>query len=556
VEHQDKASGLSKKNINRIIIVRYMIILLGIAFLLIRHQRQLGRMYVLGPYFIFIIGAVLNTVFAALVLHRKTSRYYFPFVILQITVDTVLISGLVFFTGGIFSAITSFYFASILAASMTLTRKHSIIFASLSITLLSCTHILYAADAFTSLWGVSLDHLESDMNIATIVSKLLFHAVAFYTVAILSGTLANMLRSVKILNIEILENISEGLLVIDSKRKISFFNNAFCSLFDFREEDISKNTDAANLFAHEHLRDIQGIVKGDLSKTGEISLILDSGPKTELNIKASELKDRKGERKGLVILFEDISPHKQIERALLRIDRYRAIVEMSAGIAHEIRNPLASIRGCADELVEEKGITEENVRLFNIIKEESDRLSDIISDFYTFLKDSPPSKEKHDLKQLILDTIDVARQSPVFKDIEFHADIQDGIIIKIDKSQWKQVFLNLFLNAAEAMSESITVTTSILSPDQVAFARKFVSLEEIKQGIQIEITDTGKGISRESLSHIFIPFYTTKEAGIGVGLSIVNRIIRSHGGIIDVHATGHQGTTFVVTLPIYKEQEV
>ena len=535
--------------------VRYAIILLGILFLLIRHQKQMGRIYVLGPYIIFIITAVMNTIYAGVLLYRRSKLWYFHFVIIQITVDTFMISGLVFFTGSIFSAITSFYFAVILTASVALTRKHSILFASLSIILLSCTHILYASGTLSAVWGLSLEYPEPDLEIATIVSKLLFHAMAFYTVAILSGTLANMLRSVKILNIEILENISEGLLVLDNKKRISFFNPAFCSLFNLTEQDISKEMEAADLFTKESFSPVRSLVESDKPTSGEITLKRNDGQKCEINIKASGLTDRKGEHKGQVILFEDISPHKKIERALLRIDRYRAIVEMSAGIAHEIKNPLASIRGCAEELAGENQITDQNIRLFNIIKEESDRLSDIISDFYTFLKESPPSKKEHSLKHVVEDTIEIARRSPMFKDMEFDIDVDDSIRISIDRDQWKQVFLNLFLNAAEALSEAIRVKTSTLTPDEVAFARKFVSIEEIRQGIQIEVSDTGKGIPEESLSHIFIPFYTTKEAGIGVGLSIVNRIIRSHGGIIDVQKSGHRGTTFIITLPIYKEQE-
>ena len=184
-------------------VIRYIIILLGISFLLIRHPRQLTQIAVLGPYIIFILGAIFNTLCLSLLLIKRIRLSPRLFVATQITVDALLVSGLVFFTGGIFSAITSFYFAIILAASMSLSRKDSILFASLCITLFSVIHILYAFGFLPALWEASWKYTELPANIGDIISKLLFHAAAFYTVAILSGTLANMLSSAKILNIEI-----------------------------------------------------------------------------------------------------------------------------------------------------------------------------------------------------------------------------------------------------------------------------------------------------------------------------------------------------------------
>jgi len=537
------------------ILVRYVVILLGILFLLIRHQKQLTHITIFGPYLIFLSGAVLNTFYAFSLLSMKKPAHRFPFAAVQITCDTLLISALVFFTGGIFSSITSFYFAVILSASILLTRKHSIIFASLSITLLSGIHIVYATPLVQKIFDVSsLKYFDQKLQPEIIVSKVLFYAAAFYMVAILSGTLANLLRSAKILNIEILENISEGLLVVDTKGRISFFNPALRSLFELDERETARGKDAAWLFAEERLKEIQKAVKVSAGKTMETSFRKKDGEEVFLNIKISPLTDRRGTPKGKIILFENVTPHKQMEKALLRIDRYRAIVEMSAGIAHEIKNPLASIKGCAEELAQEETLSPENVRLFNIIKEESERLSNIISDFYAFLKDSPPAKRMTNLKEVILDTVNVAHQSPIFSKITFDTSrVHDDIVINIDRDQWKQVFLNLFLNAAEAFSRSISLETKVLPPEQVAFARSFVSVEEIEKGIQIYVSDTGKGIPEKVLSHIFIPFYTTKEAGIGVGLSIVNRIVRSHGGIIDVQKTGPRGTVFVITVPVYKD---
>jgi signal transduction histidine kinase len=238
------------------------------------------------------------------------------------------------------------------------------------------------------------------------------------------------------------------------------------------------------------------------------------------------------------------------------MDRYRAIVEMSAGIAHEIRNPLASIRGCAEELAREEFPNPAAKRMFGIIKEESDRLTSVITDFFNFMKESPPNKTRCTLHTVAADTIEVARRAPLFKDLVFNNEIDPALTAEIDRDQWKQVFLNLFLNACEAMAHHIIIRARPMPPDEVTFARKFVSPVEIAGGLEITVSDSGQGIAPEAISDIFLPFYTTKNHGVGVGLSVVNRIVRNHGGTIEVQSSGKSGTSFLIVLPVYKEQSV
>ncbi len=551
---KNQLSDISETSIRITAVIRYIIILLGILFLFLRHPEHFFNITVLGPYIIFISAAVLNTGYMLVIVTKKLQHHFHGFVVLQITFDALIISGLVFFTGGVLSAITSFYFAVILTASILLSLRESMFFASLSIILFSIVHILYAMGISAGLLKQQEWQYPIEMGPKTwiLLSKLLFHAAAFYTVAFLTGTLANMLKSARILNIEILENINEGLLVVDRHQRVSFYNPAFCRLFSIPETGISKGMDAFELFDGEQAEITHDILLGDISKSGEY-MLSDTPSPVHVNIKATRLTGRKNDLRGVIILFENISADKEMEKALVRIDRYRAIVEMSAGLAHEIRNPLASIRGCAEELTNDPDMLPENTKMFEIIRKESDRLSNIIDDFSDYLKESPPRKIISNIQTVIEETVSLAEQNPVFAKISFSLDIED-LNIPLDPGQWKQVFLNLFLNASEAMAQKIFVSAKKITAENVTFARQFVSVEEIDYGVEITVSDTGGGIEQDNLSNVFIPFYTTKDKGIGVGLSIVNRIIRSHGGIIEVKSTGTSGTTFIIILPVYKKQ--
>ncbi|MFH1708317.1 MAG: ATP-binding protein [Planctomycetota bacterium] len=535
---------------------RYCFILLGIAFLLVRfvqYPPNIDRITVFGPYIIFISAAILNTLYLALLRFLAVRRHLYALVAVQITLDAVLISGLVFFTGGIFSAITSFYFAVLLEASIILTRRESLFFASLCTILFSAIHILYAVNFQQNLWEASWLYLEWRADYAGIISRLLFHGAAFYTVAFLSGTLANLLRTVRILNVEILQNISEGILVVDAERRITFANPALREMFGLPDAAAAAGGDSDLLFTRPELAAVREFIAQDRPTGTETTITRPEGQVLALALKASRLTDPHRGLKGHIFLFEDITAVREVEKARLRMDRYRAIVEMSAGIAHEIRNPLTSIRGCAEELAREEFPNPTARRMFGIIKEESDRLTSVITDFFNFMKESPPNKTRCVLREVVADTIEVARHAPLFKDLVFANEIDPALTAEIDRDQWKQVFLNLFLNACEAMAHHTIIRARAMPSGEVAFARKFVSPAEIAGGIEITVIDTGRGIAPESISDIFLPFYTTKSHGVGVGLSVVNRIVRNHGGTIEVQASGKSGTTFLIVLPVYKE---
>ncbi len=214
------------------------------------------------------------------------------------------------------------------------------------------------------------------------------------------------------------------------------------------------------------------------------------------------------------------------------------IGQLAAGIAHEIRNPLASISGAIQLLKEEKEVGQSSQRLMEIILAESGRLNRLITDFLLYAQPPKLNKKKVDIGALVDNTLEVFSRSPQWtKGIQLSKIMEPNIIIAADPQQLEQVLWNLFINAVDAME-----------------GKGVLEVRTHKDGkghtVTLAVSDTGKGISAKDINKIFDPFFTTKEGGSGLGLSIVHKIIEIHGGDISAESRVHHGTTFTLTLPV------
>jgi len=237
--------------------------------------------------------------------------------------------------------------------------------------------------------------------------------------------------------------------------------------------------------------------------------------------------------------ISDMTQQRELERKLYRSEELAALGELSAGIAHEIRNPLAAITNSVSLLMDEPSLTSEGSQLIDVVKEESDHLAAIVDDFLKFARPKVPKFTKVDINQL---TRDVIRKCRDIKPSSIHwkeeLDLQNPEIY-IDRHQIQQVLTNLILNSTDAVKENgcVRVVTEIFSQDNQPW-------------IKLRISDTGEGIPEDQISKIFQPFYSTKEKGTGMGLSICRRIVDNHQGDILVESRVGQGTTFTVMLPV------
>jgi two-component system sensor histidine kinase PilS (NtrC family) len=235
---------------------------------------------------------------------------------------------------------------------------------------------------------------------------------------------------------------------------------------------------------------------------------------------------------GLLIAFQDLTEVKALEEQLKRADRLAAVGRLASGLAHEIRNPLASISGSVQLLREDPGIGEENRRLMGIVIKEVDRLNLLLSDFLNFARPSPLQAERVDVAALFDELIDLLRAGGQAEGTCFERQYAASVTMLVDRQKLRQALWDLLLNAVDATAATGTVRTSV----------------DAASG-EIIIEDSGVGIDPEARERIFEPFFTTKDRGTGLGLANVYANIEAHGGHIYVEPSSLGGACFVIELP-------
>jgi two-component system sensor histidine kinase PilS (NtrC family) len=242
-----------------------------------------------------------------------------------------------------------------------------------------------------------------------------------------------------------------------------------------------------------------------------------------------------GGASGQVILFQDLTELRQMEEAVRRADRLAVVGGMAAGLAHEIRNPLASMCGSIEVLGASPGLDGQERRLMNVVRNEAERLEALVREFLSFARPLSPTFEPLDGARVVTETVDLFRQEVAERGIELVVRADAPVWVRADPGQLRQVLWNLLGNAADATERGGRV--------EIRMAR------QAGEGV-LEVTDTGQGIPDEDLQRIFDPFFTTKERGTGLGLAIVHRIVEAHSGHLSVRSQVGRGTTFRVVLPI------
>ena len=274
-----------------------------------------------------------------------------------------------------------------------------------------------------------------------------------------------------------------------------------------------------------------------------------------LGVAAYVLKETESEPSGHVIIFQDVTDVVAMEEDLSRSERLAAVGELSASIAHEIRNPLAAISGSIQML--EKGLGAvrddgDNGRLMNIVLRETDRLNQLIGDFLHYARPGPIRIETVNVRRIaeeVLESFEGARPVNVRTEISVDPELE----IRADAGQLSQVLWNLVLNGAQAMPDGGLLTVSArshsASESQEAVPKHRKDVKEKTSWVEISVGDEGVGIEAEVLGHIFDPFFTTKSEGSGLGLPTVHRIVERHGGVVRVESRVGLGTVIRIRMP-------
>ena len=270
----------------------------------------------------------------------------------------------------------------------------------------------------------------------------------------------------------------------------------------------------------------------------ELEIDLGEHGKVYMDINMSILEDNSGTLLGYIILFRDLSEVQELKEEVERSTRLASIGRLAAGVAHEIRNPLSSIKGFATYFGERYKDIPEDKDTARIMVNEVERLNRVISQLLEFARPLDIKKKAVDIKKIIKHSAKMIERDAAEKNIQVQVEIPLDIPdISIDSDRINQVFLNLFLNSIEAMDSGGELSVTV----------NYDARTEI---MKITVGDTGKGIDTDELGNIFDPYFTTKQSGTGLGLAIVHRIIESHNGEIRVESTPGKGTSVIIALPV------
>ena len=508
-----------------------------------------------APYILLAVIYFTNVVYIFLIkyLGRIRLQAYF-----QLFFDTVFITVFIYTTGGIDSIFSFLFILNIISGSILFSRKGGIIIASSS-------SILYGLMLDLHYYGL-IHPLGSRVNIASdsYNSSFLFYTIlvnmaAFYLVGYLSGFLVEQtkrsraelketrldLNKLEILHESIINSVTSGLIVLDDKERVILFNPTAEKILGSHTRQISGLSLASALPALG--RHVQSVTEMRPSVTMppfmDILYQKPDGATIYLRLSISPLHYLSTEKGGKIIVFQDVTEIKRIEENMKKVEGLALVGEMAAGIAHEIRNPMASISGSIEVLKEGLAWDSTESQLMAIVSREIDRLNQLISDFLLFARPKETKWRTFDLNQVIMESLTLFKNGPRWNEnVSVLTHFMDSVTIESDQDQIKQVLWNLFLNACDAMPDG-----GILD---IGTKWVFETPESTDKNVAIVIHDTGDGFDPITLPKLFTPFFTTKEGGSGLGLATVKRIIDQLQGRISGNNHPDGGAEIAIILPM------
>lgn len=354
----------------------------------------------------------------------------------------------------------------------------------------------------------------------------------------------------------IIQNINAGLFITDLEGVITFANKIAGKLLGYKVSELLDNNIADFFKDKDEAQKFLNLLSLPEKKIDNYETrFVDSNTKEIIiGINASSLNDKNNNFEGVVFLFRDLTEIYHLRNQVERMERLALLGELSAGIAHEIRNPLAGIKASAQVLQESLSHEDFRSELINRIVKEVDKSNRLLKEFFKFARPLPPRFGFYDI-EMIIDSVYLLL-APRFKknNIKFTKEFEDHIPqVHIDEAQIEQVILNFFLNAVDVMHDEgelkVKISKKKLSSMDTQ-SEKYMVSETDNHYVIVEISDTGNGIKPEIVDKIFNPFFTTKKDGLGLGLSICSRLIEENQGKVDVISTPGKGTTFILALPI------
>jgi two-component system sensor histidine kinase PilS (NtrC family) len=539
--------GLRRLMLLRLIVVTF---LLGIAaFIQVKSSQALQTEIFAPIYSIIIATYVLSLLY---ILFLKVIKNLSINIYIQGVCDVTIITVLVYVTGGINSVHSALYNLVIIYSTLFLARRGGLIIASASSLFFGFLIALNYYRVFP-LYGAAADY---SFGAGYVLSKVFIHIASFFIVALLVSFVVEQEKRSRSLLTEketefdqldllyksIIEHVNAGIVTVDLKGRIKSFNRTAEEICGYLFSQVDgKPIDS--IFpgfseTREKMRKKQR--EDEPIKRGEIVISDRQDNDIVLGFSDSYLMSSRGDRIGDIVIFQNLTATKDMEKEVEKSKNLALIGEMAAGLAHEIRNPLTALSGSIQLLKRNLDLDKTDTRLMEIVLRGREQLENLISNFLLLARPMVADREDIDTNDIVKDVVETLRYGQDWHEsIKVEMDFCDRADMYGNRTEVKQMLWNLVLNAVQAMPEGgeLNIATSVIPSDNG------------EEYLEVSIIDTGCGIEKDQESKVFTPFYTTKERGTGLGLAIANRIVESHMGKLKLESEEGTGTICKILFP-------
>jgi two-component system sensor histidine kinase PilS (NtrC family) len=474
------------------------------------------------------------------------------FAAVNLATDVALVSALVLFSGGSESVFSFLYVAVVAYAALLLERSGALLCAV-------AASLAYGAVLLAGRGGYGVEPPGEPWSL--LLARWILHSGALLLVSTLATRLVAELeragaalsqRTSDLVQLQSLyertvESLMSGLLTTDPEGRVTSFNREAERITGMeRSEARGRDVEAALPGVRALIASAAG---SDVRSRARMRFVDRAGEERHLGIGAYSLRDHAGESGGLVVIFQDLTDVVQMERELRRSERLAAVGELSASIAHEVRNPLAAISGAVQVLQRmQQDLGDEPRRLMHIVLREIERLDRLISDFLAFARPGPLRAELVSVARVVDETLE-AFEAARPANVTLERSVDPRLSLRADPGQLRQVLWNLVINACQAMPDGGRLrVVACFAPETAPQGDPRADRMEAQDKpavAEIAVMDQGSGIADDVLEHVFDPFFTTKRDGSGLGLAIVHRVVTEHGGLVRIERARSPWSTAV-----------
>ncbi len=464
------------------------------------------------------------------------------FLYAQVVLDALIVTGIVHLTGGPDSGFASLYILVISAGALLLPLPGGVLIGGL-------VSILYFADL---VWGY-----QETFTIFVALRIALFTVVALITGLLgdrlrragqALGEVESKLQQLRLDTGDILANLSTGVITVDGDGRLAYANPAAGSLLNRRLEGFLGKPvlDELDRIAPPLGSMLQKAIHGGTSVTRGVVESPSVKGTARLGVSTAVLEREGGALPSATALFQDITDLERLDELNVRNERLEAVATLSASLAHEIKNPLASIRSAVEQLSGKRLSASDREVLERLVLSESDRLSRLLTEFLDYSGLGMGATERVDLQALVRGCALFAKQHPALDGVDIVTDVDDGpIYVEGDADLLHRALFNLILNGGQSAGPGGRVTVALRNERD----RRRPRGTDISHPVRLSVGDSGPGIPVGSRPRIFDPFFTTKDAGSGLGLAVVHRAVEAHDGATFVEESEDGGAEFVIFLP-------